>query len=285
MFGKCLKHEFRATTRQLIPLFIALLGVGLLGGIFMIFWIRSLASGMETPFAAFGALFAALLGMALFGLIVAVDVVVFVMIIRRFYTSFFTDEGYLTFTLPVTTTQHVLSKFVVAAVWQTVSGIIALTSVGLVLLGALIGSGFSQEIMEALSTAWNEILLSFSQTIALFNFGDAVLPTMTVLYVLIMIVTVASAFFLLYFSISLGCMLAKKHRVLAGILSYYIVSGIFSAILGGMQTVMQIVTISSQNLGTMLIVQLAIMLVVTIVQLVVCYIGTKWILSKKLNLD
>ena len=57
MFGKCLKHEFRATKRQLVPLFIAMLGVGLLGGLFMLFWIRSLISGVETTFSALGGLF------------------------------------------------------------------------------------------------------------------------------------------------------------------------------------------------------------------------------------
>ena len=285
MFGKCLKHEFRATKRQLVPLFIALLGVGLLGGIFMIFWIRSLASGIQTTFSALGGLFSIFLFLGLFGLIVAVTVMVFVMIIRRFYTSFFTDEGYLTFTLPVTTTQHILSKFVVAAVWQTISGIIALVAVALVLLGALIGSGFSGESLEALTSTWKELLFALTQMSSLLNFGNAVLPTMTVLYVLIMIVTVASSIFLLYFSISLGCMLAKKHRVLAGILSYYIVSGVFSMLSGAMQTVMQIVSISSQNLGIMLIVQFAVMLVISVIQLIVCYIGTKWILTKRLNLD
>ena len=41
MFGTCLKHEFRATRRQIVPLFIAMMAVGLgaglvvaLGGLF-----------------------------------------------------------------------------------------------------------------------------------------------------------------------------------------------------------------------------------------------------------
>ena len=285
MFGKCLKHEFRATTRQLVPLFIAMLGVGLLGGIFMIFWVRSLASGIQSTFSALGGLFAILLFLGLFGLIVAVTVVAFIMIIRRFYTSFFTDEGYLSFTLPVTTTQHILSKFVVAVVWQTLSGVVALVAVGLVLLGALIGAGSFGEATEALAISGEDLALSMAEITSMLDVGSTFMPTVAVLYVLIMIVSVIASIFLLYFSISLGCMLAKKHRVLAGILSYYIVSGIFSALSRGIQTVMQIVSITSQSLGIMLIVQLATMLVITVIQLIVCYIGTKWILTKKLNLD
>ena len=285
MFGKCLKHEFRATTRQLIPLFIALLGVGLLGGIFMAFWIRSHISGIESTFSALGGLFSIFLFLGLFGLMIAVEVVVFVMIIRRFYTSFFTDEGYLSFTLPVTTTQHILSKFVVAAVWQVVSAVIALVAVGLVLLGALIGIGSSGEVMDAIASTGEGLTLTLEEIGSMFNIGSAFMPSVIVLYTLIVIVGVASYVFLLYFSISLGCMLAKKHRVLAGILSYYIVSGIFSALSSGLQTVLQIVSLSNESLSTLLIGQLAIALVITIVQLVVCYIGTKWILTKKLNLD
>ena len=285
MFGKCLKHEFRATKRQLVPLFIAMLGVGLLGGLFMLFWIRSLISGVETTFSALGGLFSLLLFLGLFGLMIAVEVVVFVMIIRRFYTSFFTDEGYLSFTLPVTTTQHILSKFVVASVWQVISAVISLFAVGLVLLGALIGVGSSGEAMDAITSTGEGFTITLEEIGSMFNVGSAFLPTITVLYALIIIVGIASYVFLLYFSISLGCMLAKKHRVLAGILSYYIVSGIFSALSSGIQTVIQIVSLSNESLDTLLIGHLAIALVITIIQLIVCYIGTKWILSKKLNLD
>ena len=285
MFGKCLKYEFRATKRQLVPLFIALLGVGLLGGIFMAFWIRSLTSGIESAFSALGGLFSVLLFLGLFGLMIAVEVVVFVMIIRRFYTSFFTDEGYLSFTLPVTMTQHIFSKFVVAAVWQVVSAVVALVAVGLVLLGALIGVGSSGEALDAITSTSEGLTITLEEIGSMFNIGSAFMPTVTVLYALIIIVGVASYVFLLYFSISLGCMLAKKHRVLAGILSYYIVSGIFSMISSCLQTVLQVVSLSNESLGTRLIGQRAIALVITIVQLIVCYIGTKWILTKKLNLD
>jgi hypothetical protein len=80
-------------------------------------------------------------------------------------------------------------------------------------------------------------------------------------------------------------MLAKKHRVLAGIASYYVITTAFSMVSGFIQTILQFTTLASGSFEPALLGIMISSLVLTIVQLIVCYIGTKWILTKKLNLD
>ena len=286
MFGKCLKHEFRATRRQLVPLFIAMLAVGLLAGLLVALGGLLLSSDGGALYAIVNGLLPVLLIIGLFALMVAVEVVAFVMIIRRFYTSFFTDEGYLSFTLPVTATEHILSKFIVAAVWQIAAGIVSLLAVALIVGGALLGYGVPEDFAEVMALFWEEFSLVFVEFGSIFGVSDACLPVVVILLALIMIISVASSIFLLYFSISLGCMLAKKHRVIAGIVCYYVVSTAFSIISSVLQTIIQFVTLGdTSNFEPFMIATLIMSLVLVLVQLIVCYIGTKWVLTKKLNLD
>lgn len=286
MFGKCLKHEFRATRRQLVPLFIAMLAVGLLAGLLVALGGLLLSSEGGLLYTIVNGLLPVLLILGLFALMVAVEVVAFVMIIRRFYTSFFTDEGYLTFTLPVTTTEHILSKFVVAAVWQFLAGIVSLLAVALVVGGAFLGYGIPEGFAEELAFVWQEFTAVFAEFGAIFGVSDAFLPVMLVLSIIITLISVASSIFLLYFSISLGCMLAKKHRVIAGIVCYYVVSTAFSVVGSFVQSILQFATLTDvAAFEPFMIAVLVSSLVLSIVQLLLCYIGTKWVLTKKLNLD
>ena len=47
----------------------------------------------------------------------------------RFYKNFFTDEGYLMFTLPVKTSDLILSKTLVAVIWRLISFLFIILSV------------------------------------------------------------------------------------------------------------------------------------------------------------
>ncbi len=285
MFGKCLKHEFRATRRQLVPLFLAMIAVGFAAGLLIALGGLFLSSEGGILYALVNGLLPVLLIFGLFGLMVAVEVVAFVMIIRRFYTSFFTDEGYLSFTLPVTVTEHILSKFVVAAVWQFLAGVVSLIAMALVGGGALLGYGFHEGFAEGFALVWDEMSFAFSEVGMGLGASNAFFVTFFILLILTVIISVGSSIFLLYFSISLGCMLAKKHRVLAGIASYYVITTAFSMVSGFIQTILQFTTLASGSFEPALLGIMISSLVLTVVQLIVCYIGTKWILTKKLNLD
>lgn len=119
MLRKLLKHEFRATGRIMLPLYLVLL-VTALGS-------NLVTRGMlETPYRLLDIL-GTLIIVAFAFAIGGVLVMSFVLMIQRFYKNLLQDEGYLMFTLPVSVHQHIWSKLIVSAVWfvATVLAIIA----------------------------------------------------------------------------------------------------------------------------------------------------------------
>ena len=118
MLRKLLKHEFRATGRVMLPMYLVLLvtaiGSNLAG--------RKMLDGPEI-LTTLGLLIVMAFGFAIFGVLL----MSFVLMIQRFYKNLLQDEGYLMFTLPVSVHQHIWSKLIVSAVWfaATILAIIA----------------------------------------------------------------------------------------------------------------------------------------------------------------
>ncbi len=123
MLRKLLKHEFRATGRIMLPLYLILLVTALgsnLSG-------RWMVNSRHEALSLLGVLIVMAFGIA----IVAVFIVAFIMMVQRFYKNLLQDEGYLMFTLPVSVHQHVWSKLIVSAVWF-VATVLAVILAGLI---------------------------------------------------------------------------------------------------------------------------------------------------------
>lgn len=109
MLRKLLKHEFRATGRIMLPLYLVLLAAAV-GGNFSIrvlletdLWVTNLFGGLVLTFFA----------VAMIGVLVMTIAVV----VRRFYKNLLQDEGYVMMTLPCSVHQHIWCKLIVSAVW------------------------------------------------------------------------------------------------------------------------------------------------------------------------
>ncbi len=123
MLRKLLKHEFRATGRIMLPLYLILLATAIgsnLSG-------RWMVGSRHEALSILGVLIVMAFGFA----IAAVFIVAFIMMIQRFYKNLLQDEGYLMFTLPVSVHQHVWSKLIVSAVWF-VATVLAVIVAGLI---------------------------------------------------------------------------------------------------------------------------------------------------------
>lgn len=120
MLRKLLKHEFRATARIMVPVYLVLL-VTALGANF------STRGILETPYAVLNIL-GSLLVMAFVVAIMAVCVVSFLLMIQRFYKNLLRDEGYLMLTLPASIHQQVWSKLIVSSVWFIITGVVVMLS-------------------------------------------------------------------------------------------------------------------------------------------------------------
>ena len=88
--------------------------------------------------------------------------------------------------------------------------------------------------------------------------------------------------FLIYFSITLGCMLFKKHRLLGVILCNFAINTFDSWIRDIFQSLITGFGLTNE---TVYLLQMIFSIVFMIVGMVALYLGTRYILQKKLNLD
>ena len=125
MLGKLLKQDFRATARIMLPLYAAVPVLGLFTNLIT----RLCENQNGFLIRAIGALVSFVFSLAL----IAAVVTTVVLMILRFYRNLMTDEGYLMFTLPVSTTELICSKLIVSVVWFL--GALAVDALGLLVTG------------------------------------------------------------------------------------------------------------------------------------------------------
>ena len=123
MFTKLLKYEFRAQRKLLSILSLSALGAGIIGGLMM--WLITGSDVIygsfttENDFAAAMLIsFSTTLMLGAIFAIIAYIVAVYILLLYRFYKHHFSDEGYLTFTLPATTHQILLSSILNIIIWS-----------------------------------------------------------------------------------------------------------------------------------------------------------------------
>ena len=133
--GKVIKYDFKHSSRRLLPLYAALLVLGLLTGLFAEpmgnrNW-ESTSNGnsyefhMSSSDANFSReMMFGLLIMAFTILSVTTIVMTVTSIARRFSQSMLEDEAYLNLSLPVTMGEHLWGKFIMAFGWLFCCGII-----------------------------------------------------------------------------------------------------------------------------------------------------------------
>ena len=161
MFGKSLKYEFKAIARRVVPLFITVLVLSVILGIGFIIDGRLLPDATADGEASVGE---AIMNLAqgifmtgLFIMIFVAGITVFVMTIQRFYQSFFTDEGYLTFTLPVTVNCHIMTKIVSMILWNLMGTVVTLVAYLIMLGGTEIGYGTVSSFYAELAGRQNHL--------------------------------------------------------------------------------------------------------------------------------
>ena len=145
MLRKLIKHEFRATGRVMLPLFLVLL-VTSVGANFSV---RGMLDTRYKVLDVLGSLLVMAFAVAIFG----VCVMSVVLMVQRFYKNLLQDEGYVMMTLPVSVHQHIWSKLIVSAVW------FALTIVVVCLAACIVAFdvGFVQELVQGFRELFREI--------------------------------------------------------------------------------------------------------------------------------
>ncbi len=130
MFGKLLKHEFRATGRIGLPLCGIMIALSVVAGMVLRFWNGDKEYGW---WERAGSLAIVLYGMSIF----AVAIGIFVVLMQHYKRNLLGDEGYLMRTLPASTHELLLSKLVVALLWYVAS--MVLIGLSFLFVGAFSG--------------------------------------------------------------------------------------------------------------------------------------------------
>ncbi len=218
MFTKLLKYEFRTVKKALLPLTVAALLSAVLGYVMMLII-------SEKFLAQDDAIFVFLSMILLFGILVlfvVYSVGSAFYLFYRFYKGKFTDEGYLTFTLPATTHQILLANIVNIVIWNLITLLVAIVCYFLTFapLIADIGESPFQPIFE-ISYDGN-IFVSIIQTLGSFSYG-IILPML---------------------SITIGSLIAKKHKILAAFGVGYLIS-MFVSIITAFLSIVELAAVES----------------------------------------
>lgn len=143
MLKKLYKHEFYSLFRNILPVYAALLGFALLSRL------GSLIESSNMVFSIFKGLTATIYIFS----IIAVFVVGMVIVVTRFYKNLLSHEGYLTFTLPFSATQHIVCKLICGAVVTAINFIMFIASLAILLTGTGAGKEFIKGLFELFNKA------------------------------------------------------------------------------------------------------------------------------------
>ena len=275
MLNKLLKHEFRATGRTMLPIYGAVVVLAILAN----FSIRMLDRSVNTLLTIFFGLIVAAFVIG----IIAAAIMTLVLMIKRFYTNYLKDEGYLMHTLPVSVHELVWSKMIVSVVWFAATFVV----IGLVvLLTVLIQTGTSLAQFFAGFPSWAELKAMMAEV------GIRSGDLWTIGLEALLAVIVSGLFTCLHFyaAMSLGHMFSKD-KILLSIVFFVAISFVLSMATTGygsvrfirfeanpadLENVREALRFAKSILGEMLLVEL--------VQSAVLYAATVLGLKRGLNL-
>ncbi len=192
MLKKLIKHEFNATYRTFIPIYLALAFLTGIARVAMHFIdeyspvFLQIASGFGIIVVILGFMFVVLSP--------------FIFLTMRFYRTTATREAYLTFTIPADTKLILLAKLIVSYIWSAVTFVLWLFAMLFFLNGA------TEKNVNLISEMLEDL---FSQD----NISS------TLLYFAVLATTLACSILSIFAAISLG-QLVRDHRIIASFAFY-----------------------------------------------------------------
>lgn len=284
MLGKLMKYDLRSGIRTFSLIWIGLALLGAINGLTIRF---VLDGNVQSELVSF--IFGVLPMILLVALYVAMGIFVLVFIIDRFYKGLLGNEGYLMFTLPVTSAAHIASKTLTSMIFTLASAIVALLSGGL-LLAVLAPPSFG------------DIAQAFQEMGRYLRVNPLPAGTGWVIaeFVVYSLIGMATAILQIYTAISVGH-LAKKNRGWFALLAYvgisiavsiltracmsvFFQSGSFSEMLLGWQVTVDSAGWRTQGVG-MTASTLGIGIGLELLKGTAFFFATRAILDKRLNLE
>lgn len=271
MLGKLIKHEFKTTSKMILPLYLIIVVLTVFARITMQ---NMLANDNSFGDSVGMEIFSVLSIMAYILGLFAICVATFIYIIMRFYKNLFSNEGYLMHTLPVNSWQLLSSKVIVSFVWQLLEVLLIGFSIFCILA--------CQESFDAVSNFLN----AYGGFDAFIYYATGMSVGGFWCYVIFFgILSILSGILMPYVSICIG-QLWQKHKLAGAFLAYFvimfvmqIISGIYTSFVttdaSSMETASFVFSFSLYNFSAIL----------SLISVVVFFFLSGYIMKKKINLD
>lgn len=251
MLGKLLKYEFKATSRIFLPIYAAILLVALVNRL-----VRLTSSEL-----AFN-----LTTIVLVGLFAALGVLTIIGVVQRFKKNLLSDEGYLMFTLPVSSKKLIMSKLITTTIWTAISGVVAI--VATLILAA--DQNFFNNLQQVLIEIIDYLTHRFKVTKELWMILEAPF---------ILLFSYTSFILTIYISLSTAQLPRfNKHRGIMSFVAFFVITTLIQWI--GVICSQIFIPVADNELFIMTIV-----LIASIGLNVILFFGTDFILRKHLNLE
>ncbi len=272
MLGKLFKTEFKASGRLYLPIFIGVLFCAIVERILV-----EMESSVDNSIVL----------NIMFGVITVIFVIIIISVcvsgefisIYRFHKSVFTDEGYLTNTLPVTSRAIIISKLLVGVLYTALSYII------------LLASGFIMIAGDLLS----EIVLALKQGLGILNTQISLpeyvltaisqIPLTAAIFAAILAVSLFFNILTFYVSFAIGNMASNK-RVLISVIIFIGLTNVLAFVSSGIVIIVEEI-LEKTNLSSVAVlnITLAIVLAVLVILGFVYYFVTNKIMKSRLNIE
>ena len=276
MLAKLLKYEMKASARTLIPLYIGTLVVAAVCSIQMALFVSE-SDGIMMHIGSFQTdnMLTGIFFLMFFALCISITVLTIMTVIQRFNASLIGDEGYLMFTLPVTHTQLLGSKFIGAMLWSVIGIIVMFLSSFMIS-----ASGF---IMNVDAIYWQDLWQQLSYIIQ-----ETVQPMLiTIIYGFF---SLAATILLIYLSIMIAqTEKLNNHRVAAAVILFFLLNWLFGAVESVLFVSINGIAVPdgfriSEDFMWAYNMVMACQIAFEAVKGIICFIGTKWLMQNKLNL-
>lgn len=198
MLGKVMKHDFRANGRLLLPL----CGLGLASSaiVRLLIWMSPM---LWQPIQQAVGVAAVSMGVLVILAVISLSMVI---VVYRFYQTFASNQGYLTFSLPVSVGTQLASRLLVSVICMAASAVVAFLCASIIIPDFW---GVVAELAAAISAEqlWGVISLGL------------------LMFCVMGLIAIAVSQLRIYLSIAIGTQFGR-HRIIGSVVGYFILNTI-----------------------------------------------------------
>jgi hypothetical protein len=201
----------------------------------------------------------------------------------HFYKSMYSDEGYLSHTLPVSSHELLLSKVIINAIWSLIMGAAVIVSAVVIVFSFAHTLGYDP--------SYQQLMEDIGDTISIVSERGAGVALHWIIYiVLTFILSPMANICILFGALTIG-QLSEKMRGMLGIIAYFVISFITNIIGSLAQTVGAAMLygglddVATVSLHLEQFFSRDIKVIITVLVGVILYFVSHYIISEKLNLQ